>query len=46
MIKTANSKFDNKAMRTARDIVMLLLLCKVLRDAATLCAFQKMCWEQ
>jgi len=46
MISTQKSKFDNKAVRIIRDIAMLLLLCKLRRVTATVCALQKMQWEQ
>jgi len=38
MIITLKSKFDNKALRIMRDIAMLLLLCKLHRVTATVCA--------
>ena len=41
MNNTENSELHNKATRTVIDAAMLLLLCRLLRDAATFCAFKK-----
>jgi len=46
MINTLKSKFDNKALGIMRDTAMLLLLCKLCSVTATVCALQKMHWEQ
>jgi hypothetical protein len=35
VINTENSKFDNKAMRTMRDIAILHIWCRLLRDGTT-----------
>jgi len=41
MINTSNSKLHNNATRTMTDSAMLLLLCRLLTDAAMFCAFEK-----
>jgi len=41
MNNTEKSEIGNIATRTVIDTAMLLLLRRLLRDAATLCAFQK-----
>jgi hypothetical protein len=42
IINTLKSEFHNKAMRTMRDVVMLLLLQRPLKDARMFSTFKKL----
>jgi len=40
--KTEKSEIHNKATKIMRDAMMLLLTCRLLREAVTFCAFEKL----